>query len=187
MPVTPLITIFVRHSAGCKHAGDGLKSGAGAGSIYAGRKTESSNGARLTRAHGQRQKKPSGILKTISPGASPDNSAEIKTLDSAVKVFQTDKKNQGISPDVLKKYSRELDRLKVFCERRGAFTVQALTRELLDHLCRDVGGRLSLKHDPRQGPRAPPVFSSATALRRNGCRASRKSQRSRLTSHPPCH
>ncbi|HEX6504422.1 MAG TPA: tyrosine-type recombinase/integrase [Terriglobales bacterium] len=42
-----------------------------------------------------------------------------------------DKKNQGISADVLGKYERELDRLKAFAAGKGVFTVAGLTRELL--------------------------------------------------------
>ncbi len=42
-----------------------------------------------------------------------------------------DKRVQGISADVVGKYKRELERLRLFCEARHVFSVQGLDRELL--------------------------------------------------------
>jgi integrase/recombinase XerD len=53
------------------------------------------------------------------------------SLAEAVKLFQVDKENQGVTEAVKGKYKRELDRLRKFCEAHAVFTVQALTRELL--------------------------------------------------------
>jgi len=64
-------------------------------------------------------------------GRVPEPQNEARTLMDAIEVFKADKKNQGISADVLGKYARELDRLRVFAEARRAFTVSGLSREML--------------------------------------------------------
>jgi site-specific recombinase XerD len=48
-----------------------------------------------------------------------------------VDTFIKDKKIQGVTPGVIKKYTLELARLSQYCERRGVYTVQGITRELL--------------------------------------------------------
>lgn len=52
-------------------------------------------------------------------------------LGQAVEVFITDKRVQGVSADVLAKYTRELARLRVYCERHNVYTVRGITRELI--------------------------------------------------------
>jgi site-specific recombinase XerD len=49
----------------------------------------------------------------------------------AIEVFKADKKNQGLTDDVLNKYARELERLQSFAEGRNVFTVAGLSRKLL--------------------------------------------------------
>lgn len=130
-PATPVITIFVRHSADCKYAGDEFAKSCRCRKHF----RWSQNGSQLRRKAGTRSwaeaEKLKRELEDHLSGRTPDKATHSKTLDEAFTVFQADKKNQGISPDVLKKYSRELERLKTFCEKRGVFTVQAITRELL--------------------------------------------------------
>jgi integrase/recombinase XerD len=130
-PAAPVITIFVRHSSDCKYAGDEFAKACRCRKHF----RWSQNGSQLRRKAGTRSwaeaEKLKRDLEDHLSGRTPDKTAESKTLDEAVKVFQADKKNQGISPDVLNKYSRELERLKVFCVKRGAYTVQGITREML--------------------------------------------------------
>jgi len=57
--------------------------------------------------------------------------SEGRTIADAIEVFKADKKNQGITADVVGKYARELDRLRVFAEARRASTVTGISRELL--------------------------------------------------------
>jgi integrase/recombinase XerD len=52
-----------------------------------------------------------------------------------VDLFIKDKKIQGVTPGVIKKYTLELDRLNQFCERKSVYTVQGITRELLTDFC----------------------------------------------------
>jgi integrase/recombinase XerD len=67
--------------------------------------------------------------------APPTKTAEDsgQTITQAVDVFIQDKRNQGITDKVMGKYTRELARLREFCESRMAFTVRGLNRELLTH------------------------------------------------------
>ena len=58
-----------------------------------------------------------------------------RNLEECIKVFIQDKRVQGVSEGVIDKYTRELDRLRDYCERSGVFTVQGLTRELLTGYC----------------------------------------------------
>lgn len=50
-------------------------------------------------------------------------------------LFIKDKKVQGVSPGVIKKYVLELERLSQFCERKSVYTIQGVTRELLTDIC----------------------------------------------------
>jgi integrase/recombinase XerD len=56
---------------------------------------------------------------------------DTKNLRAAIKVFVADKRVQGVTKDVVAKYERELARLATYCEGRGVYTVQGVTRELL--------------------------------------------------------
>ena len=59
-----------------------------------------------------------------------------KDIRAAVTVLLDDKSVQSITDDVIAKYERELGRLASFCEGRGIYTVQSLTRELLTAFAR---------------------------------------------------
>ena len=130
--VAPVITIFVRHSADCKYVGDEFCKRCNCRKHF--RWTQ--NGVQYRRKAGTRSWGEAEELKREledqlagrTPVALKDDA---RSLADAVDVFNADKKNQGITEDVLGKYTRELDRLKTFAERRGVFTVAALSRELL--------------------------------------------------------
>ena len=46
-----------------------------------------------------------------------------RLLADAIEIFKADKKNQGITADVLGRYNRELERLEGFAAGRRVFTV----------------------------------------------------------------
>ena len=50
-------------------------------------------------------------------------------------IFIQDKKNQGVTSAVVGKYTRELARLRDYCEQHNVFAVQGITRELLTGFC----------------------------------------------------
>ncbi|MGA2170092.1 MAG: tyrosine-type recombinase/integrase [Terracidiphilus sp.] len=59
----------------------------------------------------------------------------MRTVEAAVDLFIKDKRVQGVTQGVIKKYVLELDRLRGFCVRQGVYTVTGLTRELLTEYC----------------------------------------------------
>jgi integrase/recombinase XerD len=134
--MTPDITIFVRHSADCKNADKG--------DFY--RKCDCRKHLRWT-INGNRFRKPAGtrswqdaekvkrdLEDQLSGRAVPSTNGATPVM-TAVTLFLQDKKVQGVSPGVLKKYVLELGRLRVFCEKANAFTVQGITRDLITGYC----------------------------------------------------
>ncbi len=132
MGAPPVITIFVRHSADCKYSGDEFEKRCRCRKHF--RWTQ--NGKQHRRKAGTRSW---GEAETIKreledqlagrPKTAP--SVQARTIADIVELFEADKKNQGITHDVLSKYARELDRLQSFAESRKVLTVAEITRELL--------------------------------------------------------
>ena len=78
-----------------------------------------------------------------------------------------DKRVQSVTPSVIGKYTRELERLRVYCEARGVLTVHGVTRELLTGFC--ATWETLTRVAPRGQRRVNgSEVSSAIALRRNG-------------------
>ena len=131
MSTSPVITIFVRHAADCKYAGDEFCKRCSCKKHF--RWTQ--GGKQRRRKAGTRSWAEAEELKRRLEdqlaGRVLAEPSEVRTLLDAIDVFKSDKKNQGITPDVLGKYARELDRLRVFAEGRGAFTVAGVSREML--------------------------------------------------------
>src|SRR5215472_3736119 len=135
MSTAPVITIFVRHSAHCKYAGDEFCRRCRCRKHF--RWTQ--NGKQYRRKAGTRsweeaeeQKK---ILQDQLAGRTPRAETSGKLLTEAVDLFVQSKKNKNVTKKVLDKYTRELARLRTYCESRGVLTVQALTGELLTEYC----------------------------------------------------
>ena len=105
-------------------------------------------------------------LSGITPEVKPEQ--EQRDLQTCIDIFIQDKKNQGITEKVIGKYTRELARLRVYCERKIVFTVQRITRELLTGFCATWPDLVPIQLHPRQGPRASTFIPSATASKRNG-------------------
>ena len=68
------------------------------------------------------------------PEVKPEQAGQ-RLIRDAIEVFLQDKKVQGVTESVLGKYTRELARLREYCERNNAYTVQGITRELLTGFC----------------------------------------------------
>jgi len=131
MSTAPVITIFVRHAAACKYAGDEF-----AKRCYCRKHFRwTQNGTQHRRKAGTRSwGEAEDIKRRLEDqlaGRVPAEPTDVRTLFDAIEVFKADKKNQGVTADVLGKYARELDRLRVFVEGRRVFTVAGLSREML--------------------------------------------------------
>jgi integrase/recombinase XerD len=131
----PIITIFVRHSAGCKYAGDEFTKRCDCKKHL--RWTH--NGTQHRRATGVRSwAEAEDVKRRLDDelaGRVPQAAAGANYLRDAVAVFIKDKEVQGVSASVLGKYTLELSRLSDYCEARGTYTAQGVTRELLTSFC----------------------------------------------------
>jgi integrase/recombinase XerD len=131
MSTAPVITIFVRHAADCKYAGDEFCKRCSCKKHF--RWTQGGKQHRRkagTRSWGEAEDTKRRLEDQLA-GRIPAEPSEVRTLLDAIDVFKADKKNQGITADVLGKYARELDRLRVFAEGRRTFTIAGVSRELL--------------------------------------------------------
>ena len=138
---TPVITIFVRHGVEngkpCKYTGDEFSRRCNCPTHF--RWTQ--NGTQYRRKAGTRSWEAAEEIKRQlqdqlagrTPEARPEDAT--RTLQNAIDVFLKDKRIQGVTASVLGKYTRELERLRDYCEGQSVFTVQAITRELLTGFC----------------------------------------------------
>ena len=122
---TPVITIFVRHSPGCKYAGDEFC-----------KRCNCRKHFRWT-AHGKQHRRKAGTrswaeaeeqkrkLEDQLAGRKPEPGAEGELLLSkAIETFDANKAAQGIKPRVRAMYARELKRLQEYSEARALYTVR---------------------------------------------------------------
>ncbi len=135
MSTTPLITIFVRHAADCKYKGDEFTKRCSCKKHL----RWSHNGTQYRKATGARSWAEAETVKREIEdqlaGRPAENANEVRSLEEAVRLFLQDKKVQGVTPGVIKKYTLELARLQDYCERHGVYTVRGVTRELLTGFC----------------------------------------------------
>ena len=127
----PLITVFVRHSVGCKYAGDEFNKRCRCKKHL----RWSLNGKQYRLKTGQRswagaEDKKRELEAQLSGKVMDTRQARL--LSESIDTFKANKEAQGLNPRVLKMYSRYLKRLLEYSEGRGLFGVQqALT---LDNL-----------------------------------------------------
>jgi integrase/recombinase XerD len=136
-PGPPLIVIFVRHSPGCKYAGDEFCKRCNCRKHLRwsqdGKQYRVSAKTRTWAAAEDKKRE----LEDQLAGRVPEVKAEEaqRTVQAAIDVFLKDKQVQGVTPSVMGKYKRELDRLREYCEAKRVFTLQGVTREVLTDFC----------------------------------------------------
>jgi integrase/recombinase XerD len=128
----PIITIFVRHTSACKYRGDEFHKGCKCRKhlrwSQGGKQFRRTAG---TRSWGLAEDAKKALEADLSGKPLAAEDAPQHTVSEAIGVFMADKRNQGVSAGVEKKYVRELKRLQTFCERKGVYTVGKINRELL--------------------------------------------------------
>src|ERR1035437_231735 len=133
----PLIAIFVRHAAGCKYAGDEMARRCNCRKHL----RWTLNGTQYRKSAGTRSwAEAEQVKRQLEDRFSGNTPAPIntpKTVEEAVALFIADKKVQGLTPDLIKKYKLWLGRLQAYCESEGVFTVQGITREIVTGFCAD--------------------------------------------------
>jgi integrase/recombinase XerD len=104
--VAPVITIFVRHSAGCKYAGDEFTKRCNCRKHFRwtqdGKQFRCKAGTRSWAEAEELKREREDQLAGRTPVALKDDA---HSLADAVDVFNADKRNQGITEDVLGKYT----------------------------------------------------------------------------------
>ncbi len=131
----PVVTIFVRHSADCKYAGDEFCKRCNCRKhlrwSFNGKQHRKQAG---TRSWAEAETARREIEKQLA-GRPAEKHDEVQSLDEALQLFIQDKKVQGVTPGVIKKFTLELERLRQCCEGKGVCTVQGISRELLTGFC----------------------------------------------------
>jgi len=134
--VTPAVTLFVRHAAGCKYEADEFNKRCDCKKhlrwFANGKLQRMKTGARTWAEAEDAKRKLEDQLSgrvTAAPGAT------VKPIGEAVSVFIEDKRVQGITKGVLSGYTLELGRLADYCAGRGVYNVQGITREILTGYC----------------------------------------------------
>ena len=132
MSAVPVITIFVRHAAACKYAGDEFCKRCQCRKHFRwtqGGKQHRRKASTRSWAEAEDQKR---RLEDQLAGREPEKSTDALLLSQAIETFDANKEAQGVKPRVRAMYTRELKRLRTFSEGRGLMTVtQAL---MLDNL-----------------------------------------------------
>jgi integrase/recombinase XerD len=126
---TPLITVYVRHSSGCKYAGDEFSKRCSCRKHL--RWTQ--NGKQFRRQDGTRSwteaEEVKRRLEDQLAGRLPKPTKEGKPVATAVADFL---RHQGVeSPKQVPRYKLELSRLQTFLELKSIYVSQRITRELL--------------------------------------------------------
>lgn len=133
--MSTLITIFVRHSSDCKYKGDEFA-----------RRCQCRKHLRWSQ-HGTQYRRSAGTrswgeaeevkrrLEDQLAGRTLEEKSDTRGIQECIDLFIQDKKIQSVTSGRIDKYTRELNRLREFCERSGVFTIQGITRELLTGYC----------------------------------------------------
>lgn len=128
---TPVITIFVRHSADCKYAGDETCKRCQCRKHF--RWTQ--NGKQQFRKAGTRSwaeaEDNKRRLEDELAGRTAAPVTEGQPISAAIQTFYEDKAAQGLAESSVLPYKRELPRLQRFCESQTVYTVQRITLPLL--------------------------------------------------------
>jgi integrase len=131
----PSISIFVRHSPGCKYNGDDFCKRCNCRKhlrwTQDGKQYRRKAGTRSWQEAEEQKRR----LEDQLAGRTPEPETKGQSIQTAVALFLTDKKLQEVTDGVLGKYTRELARLRDFCESKGVYTVQGINRELLTGFC----------------------------------------------------
>lgn len=133
MSTAPVITIFVRHGATCKYKGDEFCKRCNCRKHFRytlhGKQHRKKVG---TRSWEEAERKKRELEDQLAGRPTESKPEEVRRyVHECITVFLQDKRNQGVTEKVIGKYTRELARLREYCERYNVHTVQGITRELL--------------------------------------------------------
>jgi integrase/recombinase XerD len=127
--MAPVITVFVRHSEDCKYKGDEFWKKCNCRKhlrwTHNGKQHRKKAGTRSwAAAEGMKRK-----LESQYEGKPLSSETEQQMIGRAIELFTANKKSQGVDEQVIKKYERELGRLKEFCSKRAKVFVSEILLE----------------------------------------------------------
>lgn len=128
-----ILTIFVRHSTGCKLADDEFAKRCDCRKHF---RWRANNGVQHRKGAGTRSWAEAEVIKRdledqLSGRTAPNTAEKSMQLSEAVSLFLQDKHIQGVKRNTEEKYIRELNRLLDHCAKARILTVQGLTREVM--------------------------------------------------------
>jgi site-specific recombinase XerD len=136
MSPAPTITVFVRHSADCKYKGDEFHRRCNCRKHFRwfanGKQHRRSAN---TRSWSEAEEGKRELVDQFSGRVGEVVATAERDIRSAVDVFIAEKRVEGLTSDLVKKYTLWLGRLVSFCESRGVYTLRAINRELLIAFC----------------------------------------------------
>ncbi len=135
----PTVTIFVRHSSDCPRTGDDFYKNCKCRKhlrwSHGGQQYRQSAKTRTWAIAEEARRKIEAQFSTADSsqaiGAITVESKSLTTIERALELFLLDKRTQGISASVLKKYERELGRFNEFMSKRGLFFPREISLECL--------------------------------------------------------
>ncbi len=148
----PNITIFVRHTAGCKYEADEFNRRCNCRKSlrwYKDKKLHFKSAKTRSWTKAEEVKRE---LEDQFEGKKPTATTG-HPISEAIEAFITKKTTQGLSDATLQKYTRLLDRLKTFCEAKTIFTVDGITEDLLTEFCSKWLKSVSVQSHPLQAAR----------------------------------
>jgi integrase/recombinase XerD len=132
--VVPSITIFVRHAVSCKYRDDEMWRRCNCRKhLRWSQDGKQYRRSAATRSWEQAETERHRLEEQFAAGAKPTAVTDDtrKTVARAVELFLLEKRTEGVNGGVLKKYERELERLKAFSEARSKFFPADIDKELL--------------------------------------------------------
>jgi integrase/recombinase XerD len=143
MTTAPTITIYVRHSAGCKYEGKEFAKRCECRKWL--RWTKDGVRQRVkadTRSWDEAERVKQDLADQLSGKAvASATQIDTKSIRAAVEVFIADKRVENLSADLVRKYERELGRLAKYCEDQAVYTLAGINRELITGFCTDWSDR----------------------------------------------
>jgi integrase/recombinase XerD len=136
LSTAPVITIYVRHSEGCRYAGDEFA-----------RRCDCRKHLRWTQ-HGKQHRRKANTrswaeaeevkreLTDQLSGRVVETNNTGRDIRSAADVFIAAKEVEGLTPDLIGKYRLWLRRLISYCEAHSVYTVQGITGEIIIGFCK---------------------------------------------------
>lgn len=128
---SPIITIFVRHTEGCKWSADEFSKRCNCRKHF----RWTADGKQYRRQAGTRSWEEAETAKRDLmdqlAGKPVEKPETPRMINECVRLFTIDKSVQGVGASCLAMYKRDLEKLTTYCSSQGVITLAGITRELL--------------------------------------------------------